>query len=64
MKFENMIPFPNGHSKAIEEVIIRVDRNNPKSNIKCIVEGFDEVGIMKLRDMLLKEVKRQNDGEL
>ena len=62
MKFD--MPFPNGHSKSIEKLIIRVDRNNPNSKIKYIVKGFDEAGIIELRKLITDEMKRYNNRKL
>lgn len=48
-------PFPYGHNPAIEK-----DINVNMKDKKITVKGFTEHDIRELREMLLKEVKRQN----
>ena len=53
MKFST--PFPNGHNLSMEKDIVIPREGKPTIRVK----GLNEQDILEIRDILLKEIKRQ-----
>lgn len=56
------LPFPNGHDINIERDIVTQTTGAilPKEQ-KIRIKGFTEIDILEIREILQKEIKRQNE---